>query len=302
MTFLTQVANSTEWNRDTRDRRDVESADPAGGKADRSAETVGFIAPTRRSAVLSRFVEAEILPRLALSRATAATGKSETGVTTERDTTELVRLLMDHDDDAAWGFTRRLEQLGVTPASLYLGVISDAARRLGWLWEEDRADFALVTIGLGRLQQIVRALSPGFQQSAIGHSAHADTILLLPAPGEQHTLGLVILSEFFHREGWHLLGGPMSKGQNPAAMVRDNWVDVAGFSLASVSHLHALAGCIRAVRKASRNAYIAVMVGGPLFLQRPELVKSVGADSTAADAPTAVRQARGFLALRSAAD
>ena len=44
------------------------------------------------------------------------------------------------------------------------------------------------------------------------------------------------------------------------------------------------------------------MVGGPLFLQRPELVTRVGADATAADAPAAVRQASGLLAMRAAAD
>jgi methanogenic corrinoid protein MtbC1 len=152
------------------------------------------------------------------------------------------------------------------------------------------------------LQQIVRALSPGFQESAVSRSAHADTILLLPAPGEQHTLGLVILSEFFQREGWHLLGGPASGEHDAVDIVRGEWVDVAGFSVGSSNHLDELSAYIRGVRRASRNRYLAVMVGGPLFLQRPELVTRVGADCTAEDAPSAVRQARGFLTLRAAAD
>jgi methanogenic corrinoid protein MtbC1 len=251
------------------------------------------------------FVEAEILPRLALARASVTAVQAETAPvadTTDQDTAELVRLLMGRDDGLAWSFVEALEQRGATPAMLYLGVITQAARQLGEMWEDDRTDFAVVTIGLGRLQQIVRALSPGFQTAAVGRSAHADTVLLLPAPGEQHTLGLVILSEFFQREGWHLLGGPVSTALDAAGIVRDHCVDVAGFSLGSLNHLDALTACIRAVRKASRNRYLAVMVGGPLFLQRPELVTRVGADSTAADAQTAVRQARGFLAMRAAAD
>jgi methanogenic corrinoid protein MtbC1 len=140
------------------------------------------------------------------------------------------------------------------------------------------------------------------KQAAVSRSAHADTVLLLPAPGEQHTLGLIILSEFFQREGWHLLGGPARDAHDAVEIVRGSWVDVVGFSAGSISHLDRLTACIRTVRAASRNRYLAVMVGGPLFLQRPDLVIRVGADCTAADAPAAVRQARGFLALRAAAD
>ena len=40
-------------------------------------------------------------------------------------------------------------------------------------------------------------------------------------------------------------------------MVRDTWVDVAGFSIGSIEHLDGLTACIRAVRKASRNRYLA---------------------------------------------
>ena len=83
-------------------------------------------------------------------------------VTTEDDTAELVRLLMGSEDSSAWTFIELLEMRGATPASLYLGVITQAARRLGELWEDDRCDFTQVTISLGRLQQVVRALSPAF--------------------------------------------------------------------------------------------------------------------------------------------
>jgi methanogenic corrinoid protein MtbC1 len=158
-----------------------------------------------------------------------------------------------------------------------------------------------VTISLGRLQQVVRTLSPSFQAAAVAPSAIASTVLLLPAPGEQHTLGLLILAEFFQREGWQVTGGPSTSSQNAEALVRGAMVDIIGFSTGSSKSLVPLTACIRAVRKASRNRYLAVMVGGPLFLQRPELVVQVGADTTAADAPTAVRQARGLLAMQAAA-
>jgi len=291
MTLLEQVATSSVW------RRSVQDTDTSVELPNAAHE----VAKNHRAALLQHFVEAQILPRLALARAgreNAPTGKTPT----QDDMGELVRLLLDRDDSKALTFVQILMRRGATPASLYLGLITQAGRRLGELWEEDRCDFALVTIGLGRLQQIVRTLSPTFQTAAVPRSARADTILLLPAPGEQHSLGLVILAEFFEREGWHVVGGPVSSGYNAAQLVRAHCVDVAGFSVASSGRLEALKACIRSVRSASRNRYLGVMVGGPLFLQHPELVTRVGADATAADAPGAVQKARELLAMRLATD
>jgi methanogenic corrinoid protein MtbC1 len=299
MTFVEHVDNSSGWSGTSRQAADDSSA---------PATEVRPLARERRSLLLSRVVETEILPRLARARCGSAAAlegnRDPVGDwgTTDDETAALVTLLMSPDSDGAQTFIERLEARGVTPASLYLGIITAAARRLGELWEDDRCDFSVVTIGLGRLQQVIRSLSPGFQTEAVGRSAHAETALLLPAPGEQHTLGLLVLSEFFRREGWRVIGGPVSKGFDAVGLVRDGTVDVVGFSVGSSKRLDELTACISAVRKASRNRDLGIMVGGPLFLQRPELVARVGADTTAPDAPSAVRQARGLLALRTAAD
>jgi hypothetical protein len=43
-----------------------------------------------------------------------------------------------------------------------------------------------------------------------------------------------------------------------------------------------IASNIQSVRRASRNKDLFVLVGGRLFVERPELVSAVGADATAA--------------------
>jgi methanogenic corrinoid protein MtbC1 len=302
MAYVDQVANSVGSAGNAQDARNGID-DPISLSSTDS--DIGLLTNNRRSSLLNRVVEAEILPRLALARAgivAKQSGKRTDQATAQNDTEKFVRLLIGRKDDGARIFIERLVSGGVTPASLYLGVITQAARRLGELWDEDRCDFSQVTISLGRLQQIVRALSPDFQAASVNQSALADTVLLLPAPGEQHTFGLVILAEFFRREGWHISGGPVSSSHDAAGLVRDVWVDVVGFSIGSIKHLDNLANCIRTVRRASRNRYIGVMVGGPLILQRPDLVTRIGADATAVDAQGAVRQARGLLSMRAAAD
>ena len=49
-----------------------------------------------------------------------------------------------------------LRRRAVTLPCLYLDLLAPAARWLGTAWEEDRADFSTVTLGLMRLQHMVR--------------------------------------------------------------------------------------------------------------------------------------------------
>src|ERR1700712_4456396 len=259
MAYVEQVANSAGSPSNARDARNGLNDSMTLSLTD---SDIGRLNNNRRSSLLNRVVEVEILPRLALAPAGIVTKQASNRTdraTTEINTDKFVRLLMGRKDDSARIFIERLASSGATPASLYLGIVTRAAQRLGELWDEDRCDFSQVTISLGRLQQIVRALSPGFQAGSVNQSAIADTVLLLPVPGEQHTLGLVILAEFFRREGWHISGGPLSCSHDPAGFVRDAWVDVVGFSIGSIRHLEKLASCIRMIRKASRNRDIGVM-------------------------------------------
>jgi methanogenic corrinoid protein MtbC1 len=257
----------------------------------------------QRVTLLTRVVEAEILPRLALIRGGAAPNTEDSFdlTTTDDDTASIVRLLLAPDGDGAGTFVTDLQNRGARPLSLYLGLITQAARALGTLWDEDRCDFTQVTIGLGRLQQIVRALSPDFQLAAVNHP-QPPNVLLVPAPGEQHTFGLMLVSEFFQREGWSVTGGPATAAEEAIAIVRDTWIDVVGFTIAAPPRLEGLATCIRTLRRISRNRDLSIMVGGPLLLHQPDLLARVGADIGAADAMAAVRQASGLIALRTAAD
>ena len=79
--------------------------------------------------------------------------------------------------------------------------------------------------------------------------------------------------------------------------MRSEWFAVVGLSVAARRALDALAASIRALRRASRNRAIGVLVGGPLFVAHPELVARVGADATAVDGGQAPLQAQNLLAL-----
>ncbi len=82
--------------------------------------------------------------------------------------------------------------------------------------------------------------------------------------------------------------------ENIEAVTRE-WYAVFGVALAAEAGLETVAQMICAARRASRNRFIAVMVGGRVFTSNPQLAIQVGADATAPDAPTATLLAKKLL-------
>jgi methanogenic corrinoid protein MtbC1 len=122
-------------------------------------------------------------------------------------------------------------------------------------------------------------------------------VFLLPVPGDQHTFGAVIVAEFFRRAGWDVWDDPGASKEEILRIVRSEWFSVVGLSVSCEQHLEGLGSVIRAIRRASRNPSIGVMVGGLPFIDRPERVALVGADATAADGRQATLQAQNLINL-----
>jgi len=150
------------------------------------------------------------------------------------------------------------------------------------MWDEDECLFSDVTVGVGRLQRIMRNLSPAFG-TEVDVPPDGRRALLLAAPGEQHTFGLSMVGEFFRRAGWDVVCEFDAGTEDPVGLVREEWFDVVGISAGVEARLDWLKSGIAAVRHASRNRAIGVMVGGPVFAADPTRASAVGADATARD-------------------
>ncbi len=192
---------------------------------------------------------------------------------------------------------------GVAVEAICLDLLSATARHLGDLWVEDRCSFTEVTLAAVHLHRLLHAMASG--ADAVGRDAGAEgggaatgLALLVAAPGEQHSLGLSMLSDFFRGAGWQVQNPAVTGPADAARVVAARPVDLIGFSLGAEVHLPRLAPCVAAVRRASRNRDIIVMVGGPAFLDRPELAIRLGADDTARDAAEALTRAAALLAAR----
>ena len=268
---------------------------PADAKVDR-------VAVELRLALLANAIEHEIIPRLMLAhRAPSACLSLATppapGVN-QNDISEFAKLILSLDENVAQACVDAMRTRGISVETIYLDLLAPVARHLGELWEQDLCDFTEVTVGLGRLHRVLRELSPAFGQPN-DQPATGRRILLLPGPGEQHTFGLVMVAEFFRRAGWDVAGGPWEAGADPVVMVKREWFDIVGFSLANELHLGELGDCIGNVRKAALNPNVGIMVGGPAFASNPEYVARVSADLAANDGSKAPGLAENLVASKS---
>jgi methanogenic corrinoid protein MtbC1 len=178
---------------------------------------------------------------------------------------------------------REWQSFGHNLEEIYLGGIAPAARLLGDWWLSDQMCFSDVTIGSFRLQQALRELSPEFLKDAI-QGSKAKRMLLLNAPGSQHTLGSDMAVEFFRRGGWQVSGIDSRDEATVMRLLYTEWYDLVGFSIASDRQIEAITTLIQKVRSISANADIRIILGGPMITLNQGLVKELGADCACADA------------------
>jgi methanogenic corrinoid protein MtbC1 len=206
---------------------------------------------------------------------------------------DLAALVLGADEHAALAvILAAVARHGLEPVCLEL--LAPAARHLGDLWLEDICSFADVTIGLMRLQRALLGFTVPAPETAA--AAGSRTILLAPAPGDQHRFGITMVAGFLERAGWRVTRLP--DGAPPAleAALRSGWYAVLGLSAGSAARLPALAAMLPRLRAISRNPHVAIMVGGPLFTCDPGLAAAIGADGTAADGAQAVHAAEALAA------
>jgi methanogenic corrinoid protein MtbC1 len=241
--------------------------------------------PRDRLAQLVHIIESETIPKLVLAHQEdiAIDGRPDEAAQAidPEAVRKLASLVLSPDHELAHTYVRSLREQGVPRERLFLDLLGPTARYLGSLWEEDLCDFTEVTVGLCRLHQLVREMSPGFMRN--GNGAEVKRALLAPVPGEQHTFGLLMVTEFFRREGWDVWGGPSASHSDVLQVVNAERFTVVGFSVSCDDRLDELTEWIQTIRNQSRNPEIGVLVGGRVFIDNPELVREVGADATALD-------------------
>jgi methanogenic corrinoid protein MtbC1 len=255
-----------------------------------------------KRAMLGRTIEAEVIPRLMMVHRGFSGRESlpQSQLIGEDDIAELARIVVQHEVDVASCYVDALRNQGVPVEAIFVELLAPTARLLGEMWKSDLCCFTDVTVGMTRIQQLVHELSPDFERET-AQAFEGHRILLMTMPGEQHTLGLMLVEEYFRRSGWDCCSSAPKDARDMTRLIREQHFDVVGLSVSWGALLDGVASVIQTLRKASLNKSVAILVGGSLFLENPEYVSRVGADGTAEDGRRAVLQLQSLMAPKAKA-
>ena len=78
--------------------------------------------------------------------------------------------------------------------------IPEAARRMGQAWLDDEMSWLDVTIGVGRIQSLLREIGTAWVADQAGDTGHGTVLLIVP-DREQHTLGPMVVMGQLRRFG-----------------------------------------------------------------------------------------------------
>ena len=253
-----------------------------------------FPQPARRersAADLARMIESEIIPRLMLAHAASEAGSppSADAAVDEEAVDAFVHMTLSHEAPALMEHIKARVHDGLALQSAYVELLVPTARRLGDDWNDDRISFTDVTIGLSRLQQVVRGLAVSFPGRDVEPEARA--ACFATAAGEHHAFGLFLVEDQFRRAGWRTQLDTAATREDAAQAVALDWFDVFGLSATSDTSVADIASTIALVRKGSLNPRLFVLVGGGLFVDNPGLAADVGADAFAESAAVALSEA-----------
>lgn len=253
---------------------------------------------------LVKAIETQVIPRLMLAhKSDKEKAKSQTllnknkHIFSKEVIHDFTQVLLNNDTDISKTYVETLVDDGVNLEDVYLELFQPSARLLGTFWEEDVEDFSAVTLALWKMQQTMYYFSDSFlNESQI--KQRKGTIFLCPYPGSQHSMGLFMVSEFFRKDNWNVLGDPSITANDLKTKISKTFFDILGISIGSLNQVDGLSTLVKSLRKISKNPNIFIMIGGPMALKSPNLFNNVGADAQAANAKDAIFQASDLMKSR----
>ena len=254
---------------------------------------------TRAIAPLQRALQMVVIPDLVSRRAHAPPKSTHVLPVSEQNLLSLANACLDSSHAVEAQLEALLAQ-GCSMDQLYLEVIANTARLLGRWWTSDKLDFANLTLGVERLQAIVRHWDERFQRSGQPlPGANRCAVLLLSEFNDQHSLGVLMLQAFFKRDGWRVHNTWGMEEAHLLRHLRSHVVHLIGLSVCTDRSLGRIKRLIQNIRQCSLNPEIQVMLGGPLLLAQPEMAQDLGADWLSGHADRASQEAYERVVVRS---
>ena len=167
-----------------------------------------------------------------------------------------------------------VERIGCDKAAdLY---IPEAARAMGQAWMDDRLSFVQVTVGAARLQDLLHRIGAE-QRADANNSASESAVLVVVPPGEQHTLGALVVTMALRRRGVSVNLQIAPAITDLGRIVSAHRFDGALVSVATTQGIESAAKLVKTLKYLTKGR-LRVAVGGATCMDEQAALSLTGAD------------------------
>ena len=208
--------------------------------------------------------------------ASGASGVGETGILDSNTLVAMSLAALSSDRRAMTTAMNDALAKGISAERLADDYVPALARQMGDAWCKDEMSFAGVTIGVSRLQSMLRDLGPAWAGDNLAQ-ADAPTILLVVGHEVYHTLGAMVLAGQLRRKG---ISVTLLLGAGPDELVSSLSLGAydALFISASIGEsLDNLRRMVDSVRAKLREPP-PVVIGGTILDNEIDVRATIGAD------------------------
>jgi len=272
------------------------SANGASGSGDHALPHAPEATGIKQDAANS-LIENEILPAFLSARKagfahkTIAPNSTSSRSVSESQARRFAELPLHLESASLVDEIKNLLDEGIAMEAIYDELLTPAARWLGEMWEQDSCDFVDVTMGLWRLQEVMREISLIASPVTENQAAVEKTAIFFPMPGDQHFMGSQMLGDVFTRAGWGASVLTQPRRSDILGILSKEHFDLVGLTVSRDCPSAALRNMISAMRIASRNPVLTILAGGRMINLNPAIVAEVGADGTGTDARATIHLA-----------
>ena len=212
---------------------------------------------------------------------------SAASLLSERFLDELSLAVRSAENGRRRAVVRDMLEARIRPEDITDFYIPEVARRLGAAWCEDGVSFADVTIGVARLQGLLKEIGAAWLDDA-RLDADAPSLLVVVLADEFHTLGAMVLCGQLARLG---LSVKLAMGHGESELLRivaAGHFDAILISAAQGERLATLKKLVEKIRAASVRP-TPVVVGGSVVTRVTDIKTQTGADHATTDPKEALR-------------
>lgn len=200
---------------------------------------------------------------------------------------QLLTEAMIEPDPAAFDALRPLlRKMRVASTDLADHYFPEIARRLGCDWAEDRRSFVDVSIGVARMQAVLRDIGAEWS-SGEGERPRVGEVLVILPEGEQHSFGAMVLTGQLRRRGVsvRLMLGPGDADLRQ--LLGRKRYDGVLISVATLEKLEPCRALVARVKDCTRGR-IRVALGGAVLFGDGDAPTKTGADIVTNDVQKAL--------------